>query len=84
MKAERMSEIVTFCESLRHIFMAVSWGGHESLAIPKCASLDPSAFNPLEREHRMIRFYFGLEEADYLVADIEQAFISSSPGQNHL
>lgn len=79
MKAERMEQIVTFCESLRHILMAVSWGGHESLAIPKCASLDPSAFNPADREHRMIRFYFGLEEADYLVADIEQAFISSSP-----
>lgn len=79
MKAERMEQIVTFCESLRHILMAVSWGGHESLAIPKCASMTPPDFNAGEREHRMIRFYFGLEEADYLVADIEQAFISSSP-----
>jgi cystathionine beta-lyase/cystathionine gamma-synthase len=74
MKAEKMEEIVTFCESLRHILMAVSWGGHESLAIPRCASLQPDAFNPAEREHRMIRFYVGLEEADYLVKDIEQAF----------
>lgn len=74
MKAEKMEEIVTFCESLRHILMAVSWGGHESLAIPRCASLLPGAFNPAEREHRMIRFYVGLEEADYLVKDIGQAF----------
>lgn len=74
MKAEKMEEIVTFCESLRHILMAVSWGGHESLAIPRCASLQPGAFNAADREHRMIRFYVGLEEADYLVADIEQAF----------
>lgn len=35
MKAEKMQQIVTFCESLRHILMAVSWGGHESLAIPR-------------------------------------------------
>lgn len=74
MKAEKMEEIVTFCESLRHILLAVSWGGHESLAIPRCASLQPGAFNPADREHRMIRFYIGLEEAGYLVADMEQAF----------
>jgi cystathionine beta-lyase/cystathionine gamma-synthase len=74
MRATAMEEIVLFCESLRHILMAVSWGGHESLAMPKCASLPPGQFNPGNREHRMIRFYFGLEEASYLMADIEQAF----------
>ena len=74
MKTEKMQEIVTFCESLRHMLMAVSWGGHESLALPKCASLTPQRFDSANREHRMIRFYFGLEEAGYLKADIEQAF----------
>lgn len=73
LKAERMQDIVTFCESLRHILMAVSWGGHESLVIPKCASLDPSQFDAGNREHRMIRFYFGLEEPEYLVKDLKQA-----------
>lgn len=74
MKAEKMEQIVTFCESLRHILMAVSWGGHESLAIPRCASLQPGSFDAANREHRMIRFYVGLEEPEYLVADIDQAF----------
>jgi cystathionine beta-lyase/cystathionine gamma-synthase len=74
MRADSREEIVTFCEALRHIMMAVSWGGHESLLIPKCASLLPGQFDASNREHRMIRFYFGLEEADYLVADMEQAF----------
>jgi len=74
MKAEKMQEIVTFCESLRHILMAVSWGGHESLAIPRCASILPEDFDASKREHKMIRFYVGLEESDYLIADIEQAF----------
>jgi cystathionine beta-lyase/cystathionine gamma-synthase len=73
-KAGKMEEIVTFCESLRHMLMAVSWGGHESLAMPRCASLLPSQFDPANREHRMIRMYFGLEEPAYLQADIEQAF----------
>jgi cystathionine beta-lyase/cystathionine gamma-synthase len=74
MKAENMEEIVTFCESLRHILIAVSWGGHESLIIPRCASILPTAFDVGNRDHKMIRFYVGLEEPDYLIADIDQAF----------
>jgi cystathionine beta-lyase/cystathionine gamma-synthase len=54
--------------------MAVSWGGHESLALPKCASLLPEQFDASDPEHRMIRFYFGLEEPEYLMNDIAQAF----------
>jgi cystathionine beta-lyase/cystathionine gamma-synthase len=78
MKAEKIQEIVTFCESLRHILIAVSWGGHESLAMPRCASLPPESFDAANRKHRMIRFYIGLEEADYLTEDIEQAFAAVS------
>jgi cystathionine beta-lyase/cystathionine gamma-synthase len=77
MKAEKMQEIVTFCESLRHILIAVSWGGHESLAIPRCASILPENFDATNRDHKMIRFYIGLEESDYLIADIEQAFANN-------
>src|ERR1700690_2211917 len=33
-KANSIDEIEKFCESLQHILMAVSWGGHESLIIP--------------------------------------------------
>lgn len=73
-KTDRREEIVRFCESLQHIFMAVSWGGHESLVIPKCAGIHPTHFRPGLKEHRMIRLYVGLESADYLIADLEQAF----------
>jgi cystathionine beta-lyase/cystathionine gamma-synthase len=73
LKVETMQQIVTFCESLRHILMAVSWGGYESLAIPKCASLPPTDFNADNTEHRMVRLYIGLEEPDYLIADMDQA-----------
>ncbi len=74
MRAKKMESIVTFCESLRHMLMAVSWGGHESLVLPKCAALQPQQFDPGNREHKMVRFYFGLEEPAYLQADMEQAF----------
>lgn len=73
LKADSMEQVVIFCESLKHMLMAVSWGGHESLVMPKCASLQPSEFNPRNIDHRMIRLYIGLEEADYLIGDLEQA-----------
>lgn len=65
--------ITKFCESLKHILMAVSWGGHESLVIPKCAGIDPKDFDANNIEHQYIRLYTGLEDAAYLVADINQA-----------
>ncbi|MBL7752298.1 MAG: PLP-dependent transferase [Chitinophagaceae bacterium] len=76
MKTKKMEEIVRFCESLKHILMAVSWGGHESLVIPKCAGLKPAEFDPANPEHRYIRMYVGLEEPDYLIKDLEQGFSS--------
>jgi cystathionine beta-lyase/cystathionine gamma-synthase len=73
LKTKRMQEIVTFCESLQHILMAVSWGGHESLIIPKCAGLQLADFDAANREHHYIRMYVGLEEPEYLIKDLEQA-----------
>lgn len=73
LKTEKRESIVKFCESLQHIMMAVSWGGHESLVIPKCAGLKSGDFDPANKEHRYIRIYMGLEEPDYLIKDLEQA-----------
>lgn len=69
----KRDSIVRFCDSLQHIMMAVSWGGHESLVIPKCAGLPPGDFDPDNTEHRYIRMYVGLEDPAYLVADLAQA-----------
>ena len=76
-RARSRDEIVTFCESLKHIMMAVSWGGHESLILPKCASLTAAEFDPSLKEHRMLRLYTGLEDPDYLIRDLEQAFLTA-------
>lgn len=74
LKVDKREEIVKFCEGLQHIMMAVSWGGHESLVIPKCSGIPISEFDPSNPEHRYIRLYVGLEDAGYLINDIEQAF----------
>lgn len=72
LKANKREEIVTFCESLKHIMLAVSWGGHESLVIPKCSGIPLAEFDVSKSEHRYVRLYVGLEEADYLIKDMEQ------------
>lgn len=73
LKSDKREDIVLFCESLRHFMMAVSWGGHESLVIPKCAGIPFQDFDPSIKEHKYIRVYTGLEEAGYLIGDLEQA-----------
>jgi cystathionine beta-lyase/cystathionine gamma-synthase len=79
LKANSMSQVVTFCESLRHMLIAVSWGGHESLVLPRCAAMEPADFDPANREHRMVRFYIGLEEPQYLIDDLRQALQKIHP-----
>lgn len=73
-KADSIQQIENFCEALKHIMMAVSWGGHESLIIPKCAGIMPYKFDAANKDHRMLRLYVGLEDGDYLIKDLEQAF----------
>ena len=74
LKADTVEEVERFCNSLKHLLMAVSWGGHESLIVPYCAVMPPGGFDAAEPMHRSIRLYVGLEEPAYIIADIEQAF----------
>lgn len=73
LKNGTMESITRFCESLKHFLMAVSWGGHESLILPKCAGIQPEDFDAANIEHQYIRLYTGLEEPSYLIADLQQA-----------
>ena len=73
-KAGTITQVEKFCESLQHIFMAVSWGGYESLIFPKCSGIQPAEFDANNKEHRMLRLYVGLEEPEYLIKDLEQGF----------
>lgn len=74
LKAKNAATIETFCNSLQHILMAVSWGGHESLIIPKCAGMRPEAFDAADEGHRSLRLYVGLEEPEYIIRDLMTGF----------
>jgi cystathionine beta-lyase/cystathionine gamma-synthase len=73
LKNSTEEKIIRFCESLKTFLMAVSWGGHESLVIPKCAGLAEGEYDPKNESHQYIRLYLGLEEAEYLKNDINLA-----------
>jgi len=73
LKNSSVEKIETFCNSLKHILMAVSWGGHESLIIPSIAGVPNDAYDKDNPRHQLIRMYVGLEDADYLIKDLEQA-----------
>jgi cystathionine beta-lyase/cystathionine gamma-synthase len=73
LKANSVTEIEEFCNSLKHFFQAVSWGGHESLVIPAIVGFPATDFDPSNQNHRVIRLYVGLEDPDYLIADLKQA-----------
>ena len=75
-KAQTIEEIEKFCESLKHILMAVSWGGYESLIIPGCASIQADDFDAKNKDHRMMRIFVGLEDAEYIIEDLERGFMA--------
>lgn len=73
LKSRERQSIIKFCESLHAFLIAVSWGGHESLIVPRCASIPVEAYDPANEKHRYIRLYIGLEDADYLINDLKHA-----------
>lgn len=72
LKTDSYEQIEKFTYSLNHFLVAVSWGGHESLILPQAAGIGSDLFDPNIEKHRMARLYIGLEDADYLIADLEQ------------
>jgi cystathionine beta-lyase/cystathionine gamma-synthase len=68
LKTKDVSAIKEFCESLKYFLIAVSWGGHESLIMPKCAFVGEN-----DPQVNMIRVYVGIEEADVLIDDLERS-----------
>lgn len=70
--AENEAAVERFCDGLQRFIMATSWGGHESLIFPLCALAASKSFeNPLP--WNMVRLYIGLEDADLLIEDLQQA-----------
>lgn len=61
-----------FCNSLKRFLLAVSWGGHESLIMPRCLNMPAGS---TEAGYNLVRFYIGLEDPDLLIEDIRQALV---------
>lgn len=75
LKESSAVKIEIFCNNLQHVLMAVSWGGHESLLIPILATISAGDYDANNHRHQLIRMYVGLEDADYLMKDLEQALL---------
>lgn len=73
-KAKDIEQIELFCNSLETFLMAVSWGGHESLIIPACSFYPKDDYRGSTFPFNTIRFYIGLENVDFLLQDLKQAF----------
>ena len=73
LKNSTFGKIEKFCNSLQHILLAVSWGGHESLVVPAIASFSEDEYSADNDHHQLIRMYIGLEDPQYLMADIKRA-----------
>lgn len=74
LKEKNPEKIEGFCEAFRHILIAVSWGGHESLVMPSIATIQRKEFDPENPDHRKIRLFVGLEDANYIIEDLKRSF----------
>ncbi len=73
LKAKKIEEMENFFHRLERFLMAVSWGGFESLVMPFCGFYKVPGREDPTIPWNWVRFYIGLEEADYLWEDIAQA-----------
>lgn len=73
LRATGKEQVIRFCDSLKTFLLAVSWGGHESLIMPTVTFYDMPGQPDPELPWNLVRFYIGLEDPDYLLADILQA-----------
>ena len=77
LKTINLEEIKKFFNSLQIFKIGVSWGGHESLiyapAISYLKELNTEQFEGLGISLGDMRISVGLENADDLIADMEQA-----------
>lgn len=70
---ERIEQAEDFFHALNHFLMAASWGGHESLVLPSAAFYKIPGREDSPIPFTLVRFYIGLENPDWLIADLEQA-----------
>jgi cystathionine beta-lyase/cystathionine gamma-synthase len=71
--APNLEAIERFCNSLQHFLMGVSFGSYESLIYPVCVLYTSANYSTTTLPWNMIRVSVGLEDAEMLIQDMEQA-----------
>jgi cystathionine beta-lyase len=68
-----------FCDALRVFLLGVSWGGHESLALPAAVSAPESPEHNVRPDvpDNLIRLSIGLEDPEDLWEDLERGFAAA-------
>lgn len=74
LKTREPAKIEAFCNHLKHFLLACSWGGYESLIFPAITLYQSQNYKTGDLDINMIRFYIGLEDAEFLIEDLEKAF----------
>ena len=74
LKDQEVGRLRAFTEAMRIFRLGVSWGGHESLCVP-------IEYRPLDWPEKkwVVRLFCGLEHADDLTEDLNQAFAVGQP-----
>lgn len=71
-----VQDVLKFVNSLKLFAKGCSWGGHESLAILPLYDEPDEVLETKRLDRKLVRLYCGLEGADNLIADLEQALIN--------
>lgn len=72
LKADSLEKAEAFYNGLERFLLAVSWGGHESLALPSAAFYNiPGKPAPL-LPYNLVRLYIGLEDPQWLIEGLER------------
>ena len=71
--AKTIAEAEAFFYALKRFTFAVSWGGHESLIFPTVSLYGVEGRATPALPFGFARFYVGLENADWLIEDLENA-----------
>lgn len=73
LRADSIEKAEAFFHRLERFLLAVSWGGHESLVLPSAAFYNIPGREDSPISWKLVRFYIGLEDPNWLIEDLEQA-----------
>jgi cystathionine beta-lyase/cystathionine gamma-synthase len=76
LKTNSKEGVMQFVRRLERFMIAVSWGGYESLVLPSIVFHDVPGRLDSSIHWTWVRLYVGIEDADYLLSDLEAALNS--------